>query len=734
MFMKRHIGFFIFFSAVIFLFLGKLIFMKSGFISGDYLAQFYPWTWIYTQALKNFEFSFWTRYFHSGFPLIAEGQVAGLYPLNIIMFFALPFKIAYNYSVILHFILAGIFTYLYCRKLGADQSGGCLSALLFCFGSAYAGCFYNIITLKTLVWFPLVLLLIENFISSKKNYYIIFAGLIAGTQFLAGFFQMASFAFVFYVFYLLYRLSLEKNISLSKKTGSLIIFGFLSILIALPQVLLTYPLAKLSGRTDASIGFALWKSFPPPLVMSLVFPSWLNVLGSEIFIGTLSLLFIIFAVTQAKNQRNLRPIILIGVLAFLAALGKYNPLYVLILKISKFYSFRNPSKFLFFTMFAGSVLAGYGFSKISISEDKRLTRLSAGIFSGLTGFCLVIFLCAKSFLKWGRDIFMRYMYTYITQNVYGKPYHKYDLKTYIQKAQKMYDTLLIKSDLANPFLLFSIIMAILCLFIGVYIFYKSEKFKKIKLFLFTIIFLDIFVYSFYGTGFRGNIQPFTSLKPTHTSILNILKQDKDLYRIAPFGLRDPNMPFWTDPNTNALFEIDSIAAYTPLVMENYQKSLQGLEIVDSSLGLLSPENNVLKDYYSTIQLLNVKYIITTRNLDFEFLKHIESENNVNLYQLQKFMPRVFFTVNPEQPSPDQVHDLKIKTYKSGLAEIYIVTEQDGFLIFSENHDPKWRAYVNGEQQPLLKIKNLIQGVKITKGSHTVKFVYKPFSSRLKTKD
>ncbi len=117
--MKKHAGFIIFFTLVLVLYLWKLVIMRSAFLHGDYAAQFYPWSKILSDSIKNLSFPYWTRYFHSGFPLMAEGQVGGFYPLNLIFFFLLPFKGAYNYLVILHFALAGIFTYLSPRPLGA---------------------------------------------------------------------------------------------------------------------------------------------------------------------------------------------------------------------------------------------------------------------------------------------------------------------------------------------------------------------------------------------------------------------------------------------------------------------------------------------------------------------------------------------------------------------------------------------------------------------------------------
>lgn len=730
--------FILFFGAVILLFLHPLITCSSGMIDGDYLVQFYPWSKLYSEAIKNFNLPFWTRYFHSGFPLMAEGQIGGFYPLNIIMFFVLPFKFAYNYSAVLHFILAGIFTYIYARKIGAGEQGGTLAALLFCFGSAYAGCFYNIATLRTLVWFPLVLLLMEGFLESNLNSlspkgerarvrglsYIIASGIIAGMQFLAGFIQMAAYSFGFYIIYLLYGLRLKK-VSLKRRVLALLLFSGFAVLIASPQIILTYQLARASGRVSASLGFALWRSFPPPCFLTLFFPRWMGFLGHQLFLGVLSILFLIYATIDSKNSHQIRPLILIGVVSIFVALGKYNPLYVAILKATRFYSFRNPSKLLFFGLFAGSVLAGFGFSKFFSQLDKKLIRKATSIFSWILAISASIFFISKMLVWAFKDRIIVWLEAYVLKYVFGKPYHRYDLQTYMDKVHSIYQSFINDAALNNPFVLFSVVMVVVCLLLAISIYIRPDRARLLKIPVLCIIFLDIFVYSFYGTGFKGNIKPFSFLKPTHTRILEILKSDKELFRIAPFDLKDEKMPIWAMPNANILAGIDSIAAYTPLVEASYKEAILPLEVVDDALGLLSPSNQALADKYQLLRLLNVKYLVSPRRLRYGFLRKIISDNGIFLYQVKGFLPRAFFTYRIDgniRSAPTR--DLKVKEYKSGLIRIEVSTDRDGFLVFSENHYPGWGASIDGKRVEIIPVKGLIQAVRIDKGRHRFVFRFK----------
>jgi hypothetical protein len=477
---KENVAFIVFFAFTIFIFLGKQIIMKEAMLRGDFLAQFYPWMQAYAESIKDFTFPFWSRYFHSGFPLMAEGQIGGFYPLNILMFFLLPFKIAYNYSVILHFLLAGCFSYAYARKVGAEQWGGALAALLFCFGSAYAGAFYSIVTLRTLIWFPLVLLLFEYFISSKKLLYIVIAGIIAGMQFLAGFIQLAAYSFVFYLVYMAYSFYL-KRISWKKSILAIFIFSSLVIIVGSPQLLLTYNLARVTARTSSSLGFALWKSFSPISFFSVIFPKWMGFLGQQIFIGVFSLIFLLYGIIYHIKNNAIKALMVVGILAFLAALGKYNPLYVMMLKITEFYSFRNPSKFLFFTIFCVSIISGVGFTRFFAELNSKYIKTVAKVFGIITAFSIALFFTSKAFLIIFKGRIIVLLQSYTLKHVYGKPYHRYSLDAYMEKVKGIYQSALECLSLNDFFIIFSLTMVLVVLLMCIYIYKNPGKIRRLKM-------------------------------------------------------------------------------------------------------------------------------------------------------------------------------------------------------------------------------------------------------------
>jgi hypothetical protein len=721
--MKKHTGFIIFFTAVIFIFLWKVIFMKAAFLAGDYATQFYPWSRIYSQAIKNFHFPYWTRLFHSGFPLMAEGQVGGFYPLNLVFFFFLPFKTAYNYIVVFHFILAGIFTYIYTRKLGACQWGGALAALLFCFGSAYAGCFYNTVTMKALIWVPLVLYLCEKYFDGKNLTYMVAAGIVLGVQLLAGFAQVAVYSALFYLIYFIYGLFVRKDLNV-KDAGVLGGAFVLAAILFLPQFALSWPLVGLSGRSGASLGFALWGSFNPFNFMSTVFPYWVSH-GTRFYIGIFGVIFFITALKSMKSAPRLRPLLFMLLVSVFFALGKYNPLYVMALKAFRFYSFRNPSKFLFFGMFAASVLSGWGFTeffKVSGEVREKVLR----VFSAFLVFMLGLFFLAKGILViFGRQI-LHLGEWYVSNQVYGKEFHRHDFSFYTEKVRNFYENLVQRSMITEPFVMASVVLCALALIFSIYIIRTGRVRSFFKGALGTVILLDLFIFSFYGIGFSGNIQPFETLKPDKPSLYDIVSGDKGLFRILPYGIASWKLPNWAVPNANATYGIDSAGAYTPLVADPYYIKLKGLEVVDNSLGLLEPEQGSLEENKELLRVLNVKYIISPEEIKSASLKRLGREEGIYLYELSRALGRGFFIRDIREPVKAVESSLRVTEYRPGYATFSLNAPTDGFFVFSEFNYPGWQATIDGKRADIRKFKDILMALAVSRGRHEIEFRYKPF--------
>ena len=91
---------------------GKLLLAER-----DLTTFFYPFRFIWVETVRQGHFPFWNPYIKCGVPLFATIQPGVLYPLSLPYLF-LPLDLAFNWTIVFHFFLAGAFTYGLMRELG----------------------------------------------------------------------------------------------------------------------------------------------------------------------------------------------------------------------------------------------------------------------------------------------------------------------------------------------------------------------------------------------------------------------------------------------------------------------------------------------------------------------------------------------------------------------------------------------------------------------------------------
>ena len=151
------------FLAGLALFFASLLFFYDLF-KGRYLLTerdlgpyFIPPRFFWVESIKHFDFPLWNPYQFSGHPFFANPQHALLYPFNV-LFFLLPFDVAFNGIIILHFFLGGLFTYLFLKDLKVNSTGALISGMIFML-SGYLLSVHSLLTiLLSSVWMPLIMM------------------------------------------------------------------------------------------------------------------------------------------------------------------------------------------------------------------------------------------------------------------------------------------------------------------------------------------------------------------------------------------------------------------------------------------------------------------------------------------------------------------------------------------------------------------------------------------------
>ena len=126
-------------------------------IERDLGPYFIPPRFFWVESIKHGSFPLWNPYQFSGQPFFANPQHALLYPLNG-LFFLLPFDVALNGIIILHFFLGGLFTYLLLRDFKINVTGSLISGLTFML-SGYLLSVHSLLTIfLSSVWTPLIIM------------------------------------------------------------------------------------------------------------------------------------------------------------------------------------------------------------------------------------------------------------------------------------------------------------------------------------------------------------------------------------------------------------------------------------------------------------------------------------------------------------------------------------------------------------------------------------------------
>ena len=128
----------------------------------DARSQFYPWRAYGFGEVREGRFPLWNPHEFLGMPFVATLQSAMFYPLNWLCAI-MPLGRGINLGIILGLFLAGVFTYLWCRRLGVSRAGALAAA------GVYVFCAPQILRvheghwsfLAPMTWIPCVLLCIE---------------------------------------------------------------------------------------------------------------------------------------------------------------------------------------------------------------------------------------------------------------------------------------------------------------------------------------------------------------------------------------------------------------------------------------------------------------------------------------------------------------------------------------------------------------------------------------------
>ncbi|MBI3911858.1 MAG: hypothetical protein HY320_13125 [Armatimonadetes bacterium] len=246
------------------------------------MAQHYPWRGFVAEWLARGVIPLWNPHQFCGSPFLANGQGAPLYPIHAL--FALPLGATtaarMGWVAALHLTLAGLFTHLWVRRLGAGTAGAVVAGLAFML-SGFATAWLCLPSfLSAGCWIPLALLLAEDTVVKRNPWRAVWLGGALGLVLLGGHLQIALYG--------LLAVGLRVGIEVgrhawrrkARAAAGMAGLGALALTVGLavaaPQLAPAFELARLSHRASPPteegyagyVGYAL----PPVQMVGLLAP------------------------------------------------------------------------------------------------------------------------------------------------------------------------------------------------------------------------------------------------------------------------------------------------------------------------------------------------------------------------------------------------------------------------------------------------------------------------------
>lgn len=372
---------------------------RGVFYVGDIFRLYYPTRAVYASAIRHGDLPLWSSDILAGFPLFAEGQIGALYPLNLVLYSALPIDVALNYSILLSVGLGGVAMYGLARVLRLRPAAALVAALVFACSGFFVGHFNHLNILAAGPWLPVQLALSEILIGRRWSDGVrrtdppveplMASGLAlaVGIQFLAGHPQMWLISMLTVLVFALARTvwpATGQRPSWAEAVRGLLPVGVAlaaGTLLAAVQLLPTWELVRQSVRAGGLAGESLASfSWHPALLATLVVPFALGSPYPNVsvefaaYLGMLPLLLAASGVVRHRRSQLTRLLAVIAAGSLIFAFGDYTPVFPLLGRLPIINFFRVPARFLYPFTLACALLAGLGLETWLKREQESLEQ------------------------------------------------------------------------------------------------------------------------------------------------------------------------------------------------------------------------------------------------------------------------------------------------------------------------------------------------------------------------
>ncbi len=717
-------------AAVFFLITSSIFFWDQitgeAFFWEDFTEYVYP-----TQSYAASEFAdgnipFWNPYTFSGMPFLADLQVGFFYPFNrVLSFFTEPDGklpvAALQLMIIFHFFIAQLTFYILARGWKISSLGAVIGAVSYAFSLIMVCHVIHPMIVYHLAWFPLVVHFFYKGIVRQSIKFASLAGLFLGISMLSGHPQMTLYeAFFLGVMFIWYLIAGIKN----KELGGggivkLVIASILPVLIGAGifciQYLPSQELADRSQRAEMTYEKASEGSLEVKQLYTAIVPKVFGfVNGSQeqsapfyltyedpaanreqrapyyyywetaFYVGLAALILGILGAVMKIRTRQGAFLTFAAVFGIFFALGANSFIFPIFHNLPFFDQFRNPARMIFYTVFALSIFAGFGFD--SLWQGGRNLMMKFLIITGI--FLLLAFLAASGAVLSG----------------FGTPGQ---ITSEIQ-------------SFGAASLIFMILIAIVVILTirGIFQPFVSGV---------ILIILAIFDLNFAGGDFNDSPKNPEESYKIDQQLKSTLKPNppEEIFRVNMRTYKPRYMAM--QRNLGLIDRIMLVEGYNPLILERVQPPL-------NSRGEVNALNNVryeiMVDRRSGGARFRERQNYRPRAWMCYNAKVVPADRTENFMRNNAvdYSRTVLLEEQPEvnlSASVSTIANLKVECEEYSANEMIYEVETDkaGILCFSEVYYPAWKAYIDGEKTKIHRSNYSQRAVEVPAGKHTVKMKY-----------
>jgi hypothetical protein len=146
----------------------------KSFIGDDTENQFYPGVNYFAKSIQSGRFPLWFPGVHDGQPFYSDPQMAVFYPPQWLL---IPFVtggrlpcLVYQRYIFLHYVLGGLFMYVFLRQIKRSPIAALCGALVFCLSGFASLRIVNFVMMQVYVWLPLQLLCVHHLTTGKTRW------------------------------------------------------------------------------------------------------------------------------------------------------------------------------------------------------------------------------------------------------------------------------------------------------------------------------------------------------------------------------------------------------------------------------------------------------------------------------------------------------------------------------------------------------------------------------------